>query len=63
MGETKRKPSTEKLYEDIKSEYRKLKDKKSDGVPIYNEAFIVKELSKKFYKSTSTICNILYNRV
>lgn len=58
-----RKPETTRFYADIKLEYKRLSSIKKDGIKLYSEEYIIASLSNKFYRSSRTIENILYNRI
>lgn len=58
-----KKERTNKMYEDIRKEYKKLSDIKSYGVSKYAHDYIVITLANNFYRSPKTIENIIFNRV
>ena len=57
------KQSTLKQYRAIRREYDRLSGIKEHGVQKYAEAWIVRKLAQRFFKSPSTIERILYHRV
>lgn len=58
-----KKERTNKMYEDIRNEYKKLSDIKSYGVSKFSHDYIVLTIANNFYKSPKTIENIIFNRV
>lgn len=58
-----KKETTERLYEDIRREYMKWLNKTKDGVRVYSDEYILACIANKFYKSSKTIENIVFNRV
>lgn len=64
MQEVKtKKERTNKMYNDIRQEYKKMSDIKSFGVSKYSHDYIVVTLANRFYRSPKTIENIIFNRV
>ena len=57
------KPRTQKMYEDVRLEYKKLSEIKLHGVSKYSHDYIVVLIANKFYRSPKTIENIIFNRV
>ena len=57
------KESTEQLYNAIRQEYNKLCGVKEHGVQKYSNAWILKNLATKYFKSSTTIENIIHYRV
>lgn len=57
------KPSTERFYHDVRSEYKRLSEVKRKGVQFYHRDYIMAYLAEKFYRSPKTIENILFHRV
>lgn len=53
---------TEKLYQDIKSDFTKLSNVKEFGVQKYTNDWILAKLGDKYYKAPKTIENIVFNR-
>lgn len=64
MSQTKKtKRTTEKRYEDVRSEYRRLSEIKQYGVQKHSFDWIVANVAQKFYYSAKTVENIIFNRV
>ena len=64
MQEAKtKKERTNKMYEDVRLEYKKMSDIKCHGVTKYAHDYIVVVLANRFYRSTKTIENIIFNRI
>lgn len=64
MSHTKKtKKTTEKRYEDVRAEYRRLSDIKEFGVQKHSFDWIVAYVAQKFYYSVKTVENIIFNRV
>ena len=64
MQEAKnKKERTNKMYEDVRLEYKKMSDIKCHGVTKYAHDYIVVVLANRFYRSPKTIENIIFNRV
>lgn len=64
MQEVKtKKERTNKMYQDVRQEYKKMSDIKCHGVSKYSHDYIVVVLANRFYKSPKTIENIIFNRV
>lgn len=61
--ERKIKPDTERMYEDVRKEYKTLSEIKEYGVQKHTFHWIVQRIAEKFYKSPKTIENIIFNRV
>ena len=58
-----KKEHTNKMYEDVRHEYKKMSDIKCHGVSKYSHDYIVVILANRFYRSPKTIENIIFNRV
>lgn len=58
-----KKPSTQRLYEDVRREYLVWLNKRKNGVRVYSDEYIFAVVAEKFYKSPKTIENIVFNRV
>ena len=58
-----KKECTNKMYEDVRHEYKKMSDIKCHGVSKYSHDYIVVVLANRFYRSPKTIENIIFNRV
>jgi hypothetical protein len=58
-----KKDRTNKMYEDVRQEYKKLSEIKLHGVTKYSNDYIVLLIANKFYRSPKTIENIIFNRV
>lgn len=53
----------QKRNEKIRTEFLALKDKKSDGVQIYTDDYILQKLADKYFLASKTVENIVFNRV
>jgi rRNA maturation endonuclease Nob1 len=53
----------QKRNEKIRTEFLALKEKKSDGVQIYTDDYILQKLADKYFLAAKTIENIVFNRV
>lgn len=58
-----RRGDTQRLYNDIREEYKRMYAMKKHGQRIYTDEYIFAELSCKFYRSPRTIENIVFYRV
>lgn len=59
----KPKPTTEKRYEAVRAEYRRLSDIKEFGVQKHSFDWIIANIANKCFYSQATIENIIFNRV
>lgn len=55
--------STQRFYEAIRTEYRRLSEVTEYGKPKYSYERILAELSVRFFREEKTIENIIFNRV
>lgn len=55
--------STQRHYEAIRAEYRRLSEITEYGKPKYAYERILTELSVRFFRAEKTIENIIFNRV
>lgn len=53
-----KRPSTQQLYKDIRSEFKKMSESGK-----YRSTHIIEQLAAKYYKSAGTIENIVYTKV
>lgn len=53
-----RKPHTERFYQDVRTAYKALSDKKK-----YSVEYMIDQVAEKFYRSPKTIENIVFERV
>jgi rRNA maturation endonuclease Nob1 len=53
----------QKRNEKIRTEFLALKEKKSEGVQIYTDDYILQKLADKYFLAAKTIENIVFNRV
>lgn len=58
-----KKERTQELYDTIREDYKKIKDKKKWGVQIYTSQYVIHMLAEKYFKSPKTIENIVFLRV
>jgi glycine betaine/choline ABC-type transport system substrate-binding protein len=58
-----KKERTNKMYDDVRQEYKKLSEIKLHGVTKFSHDYIVLVISNQFYRSPKTIENIIFNRV
>lgn len=59
----KTKPTTEKRYEAVRLEYKRLSEIKEFGVQKHSFDWIVANVAQKYYYSPATVENIIFNRV
>lgn len=53
----------QKRNEKIRAEFLAQKEKKSDGVQIYTDDYILQKLADKYFLASKTVENIVFNRV
>lgn len=53
----------QKRNEKIRTEFLALKEKKSEGIQIYTDDYILQKLADKYFLAAKTIENIVFNRV
>ncbi len=51
------------FYQLVKTDYKKLANKKKDGVRVFAHEYIVSKLAKKHFRSPVTIENIIFDRI
>ncbi|MNS03105.1 hypothetical protein D3C72_344330 [compost metagenome] len=54
---------TQRMYDDIRKAYHKLRGIKKRGVRLYTDEYILAEVAHQFYKQPRTIENIVFNRL
>ena len=59
----KPKPTTEKRYESVRTEYKRLSDIQEFGVQKHSFDWIIANIAQKSFYSTATVENIIFNRV
>lgn len=59
----KLKPTTEKRYEAVRTEYKRLSEIKEFGVQKHSFDWIIANIAQKSFYSIATIENIIFNRV
>lgn len=57
------KENTKKLYKAIKRDFSNFQNEKHNGIQKYNTKYIISRLADKYFKSASTIENIVYGRI
>lgn len=57
------KENTRKLYNDVKNDFSSLQSVREHGVQKYTTKYLVRKLAAKYYKSPTTIENIIYGRI
>lgn len=63
MHRKKTKPTTEKRYEAVRTEYARLSDIKEFGVQKHSFDWIVANIANRYFYSRATVENIIFNRV
>lgn len=58
-----RKERTHQVYEEIRKEYKKMRDKRKNGVRLYSDEYVLFAIGKKFFRVPKTIENIVFHRI
>ncbi len=58
-----KKDSTQRFYETVRKDYHNLYNKRYKGKRVYTTEYICEKLADKYFRSSATIENIVWNRV